>query len=168
MDVTSAADAAIDIDIESIKAMLDGFDPATLIPEISGIVGVIAAICRIAILVSPLILLGMGLAYLLLAPKEANYYFGYRTAFGMGSVSAWRHTQKVAGCLFGGLGLLLTAIMAMVCTIFTGMEAMDMVWLAVKCLIWEAVLSVAAVLAVNSIAMLTYDFKGNKRGKSKH
>ena len=162
---TAATEAAFDI--QSIKQMMDGFDPATLLPEISTIVGKVQLVCSVAILAAPLIMLFMGLAYLLFAPREANYYFGYRTAFGMGSVSAWRHTQKVAGIIFGGLGLVLTLLMLMICLTLSGREAMDMVWLAVKCLLWEGALGLIAVLSINSIAMYTYDFNGNRRRKSK-
>ena len=123
--------------------------------------------CSVAILAAHIIMLFMGLAYLLFAPREANYYFGYRTAFGMGSVSAWRHTQKVAGGIFGGLGLVLTLIMLMICLTLSGREAMDMVWLAVKSLLWEGALGLIAVLSINSIAMYTYDYNGNRRRKVK-
>ena len=162
---TAATEAAFDI--QSIKQMMDGFDPATLLPEISTIVGKVQLVCSLAILAAPVIMLLMGLAYLLFAPKEANYYFGYRTAFGMGSVSAWRHTQRVAGLVFGGLGLILTILMLMILLTFSGREAMDMVWLAVKCLLWEGALGLAAILSINSLAMYTYDYNGNRRRKAK-
>ena len=162
---TEATEAAIDI--KSIKEFMDGFDPAALLPDIGSIVGKVQLVCTIAILAAPIIMLLMGLAYLLFAPREANYYFGYRTAFGMGSVSAWRHTQKVAGLIFGGLGLLLTILMLMICITFSGREAMDMVWLAVKCLLWEGVLGLIAIFSINSVAMYTYDYNGNKRRKTK-
>ena len=162
---TAATEAAFDI--KSIKELMDGFDPASLLPEIGSVVGKVQLVCSIAILAAPVIMLLMGLAYLLFAPKEANYYFGYRTAFGMGSVSAWRHTQKVAGLVFGGLGLVLTILMLMILITFSGREAMDMVWLAVKCLVWEGVLGLAAIFSINSLAMYTYDYNGNRRRKSK-
>ena len=162
---TAATEAAFDF--KSIKELMDGFDPAALLPEVDTIVGKVQLVCSLAILAAPVIMLLMGLAYLLFAPKEANYYFGYRTAFGMGSVSAWRHTQKVAGLIFGGLGLLLTILMLMICITFSGREAMDMVWLAVKCLIWEGVLGLIAKFSINSIAMYTYDYNGNKRRKAR-
>ena len=162
---TAATEAAFDI--QSIKQMMDGFDPATLLPEIGTIVGKVQLVCSVAILAAPVIMLLMGLAYLLFAPKEANYYFGYRTAFGMGSVSAWRHTQRVAGLVFGGLGLVLTILMLMILLTFSGREAMDMVWLAVKCLLWEGALGLAAILSINSLAMYTYDYNGNRRRKAK-
>ena len=162
---TAATEAAFDI--QSIKQMMDGFDPAALLPEIGTIVGKVQLVCSVAILAAPIIMLFMGLAYLLFAPREANYYFGYRTAFGMGSVSAWRHTQKVAGIIFGGLGLVLTLLMLMICLTLSGREAMDMVWLAVKCLLWEGALGLIAIFSINSVAMYTYDYNGNKRRKSK-
>lgn len=167
MFLTSTAATEAAIDIKSIKEFMDGFDPAALLPDIGSIVGKVQLVCTIAILAAPIIMLLMGLAYLLFAPREANYYFGYRTAFGMGSVSAWRHTQKVAGLIFGGLGLILTILMLMICITFSGREAMDMVWLAVKCLLWEGALGLIAIFSINSVAMYTYDYNGNKRRKTK-
>ena len=167
MFLTSTAATEAAIDIKSIKEFMDGFDPAALLPDIGSIVGKVQLVCTVAILAAPIIMLLMGLAYLLFAPREANYYFGYRTAFGMGSVSAWRHTQKVAGLIFGGLGLILTILMLMICITFSGREAMDMVWLAVKCLLWEGALGLIAIFSINSVAMYTYDYNGNKRRKSK-
>ena len=151
--------------IDSIKEMMDGFDPAALLPQIDSIVDWVKLICRLAVLVGPVVLVLAGLSYLLLAPKEANYYFGYRTTFGMGSVAAWRHTQKVAGWMFAGVGLVLTVIMLMVCVTFGGLEPMTAVWRAAKCMIAEAVIALIVVLSINSVAAFTYDYKGNKRKK---
>ena len=151
--------------IDSIKEMMDGFDPAALLPQIDSIVDWVKLICRLAVLVGPIVLVLAGLSYLLLAPKEANYYFGYRTAFGMGSVAAWRHTQKVAGWMFASVGLVLTVIMLMVCVTFGGLEPMTAVWRAAKCMIAEAVIALIVVLSINSVAAFTYDYKGNKRKK---
>ena len=151
--------------IDSIKEMMDGFDPAALLPRIDSIVDWVKLICRLAVLVGPIVLVLAGLGYLLLAPQEANYYFGYRTTFGMGSVAAWRHTQKVAGWMFAGVGLVLTVIMLMVCVTFGGLEPMTAVWRAAKCMIAEAVIALIVVLSINSVAAFTYDYKGNKRKK---
>ena len=151
--------------IDSIKEMMDGFDPAALLPQIDSIVDWVKLICRLAVMVGPIALVLAGLSYLLLAPKEANYYFGYRTAFGMGSVAAWRDTQKVAGWMFAGVGLVLTVIMLMVCVTFGGLEPMTAVWRAAKCMIAEAVIALIVVLSINSVAAFTYDYKGNKRKK---
>ena len=101
--VTAATEP--ELDLESIKALMDGFDPATLLPDLSKVFGSLVTVCKFAVMAGPVVLLILGLAYLFLAPKEANYYFGYRCYYGMGSVNAWRFTQRIAGALLGLLGL---------------------------------------------------------------
>ena len=164
---TTAATEEV-LDIESIKQMLDGFEPAALLPDLTGLFGSLETVCRWAVLIGPAVLLVMGLAYLFLSPKEANYYFGYRTYFGMGSVHAWRFTQRLAGVTLGGLGLILTVVMFVISSGFGGMDVMDMVWKAVSCLVWEAVLALIANLAIGLAAFLLFDRKGEyRKGKKK-
>ena len=102
-EITAATEGSLDI--ASIKSVMDGFDPASLLPDLSMVCGSLVGVCRVAVMIGPGIALILGLAYLFLAPKEANYYFGYRCYFGMGSVRAWRFTQRIAGMILGGLGL---------------------------------------------------------------
>ena len=161
----SAAESLLNID--SIKEMMDGFDPASLLPELSSVFDFVAAVCRIAVLAGPIILLVLGLAYLLFAPKEANYYFGYRCYYGMGSVEAWRFTQRLAGAVLGGTGLILTGVMVFLSGGFAGMEAMDMVWKAFWCLVWQAVLILLANAAIWAVAFFRFDARGNYRNKKK-
>ena len=165
LDPTAATEAALDI--ESIKEIMDAFDPATLLPELGDIFSLVTGICRIAVMVAPVILLVLGVAYLLFSPKEANYYFGYRCYFGMGSVEAWRFTQRLAGAVLGGLGLILTGVMLVISMGFPGMEAMDMVWKAFWCLIWQGILALLANAGIWLAAFLRYDAKGNLRKKQK-
>ena len=164
---TAATELPVDIDIKAIKQLLDGFDPAALLPDIDTIVGKVQLVCTIAILIAPLVMLGMGLAYLFFAPKEANYYFGYRTAFGMGSVSAWRHTQRLAGLVFAGLGLALTIVMLLIAMTLSSRAPMDMAWLAAKCLLWQGILALLAIAAINGVTMYTYDYNGTRRRKKR-
>ena len=153
--------------IDSIKEMMDGFDPAALLPDLSSIFGKVELLCRIAILVGPVILLAMGLAYLLLAPKEANHYFGYKCYFGMGSVQAWRFTQRFAGIVLGTVGLILTITMAVISMGLPGLPIPDMVWKSVVCLFWQAVTALLAFETVNLTAMLLFDRKGVMRKQKK-
>ena len=155
------------VDIQSIKEMMDGFDPASLLPELNQVFDTMATVCRVAVLAGPIVLLVLGLAYLLLSPKEANYYFGYRCYYGMGSVQAWRFTQRIAGIVLGLLGLILTGVMLVVSGGFPGMDTMDMAWKALRCVLWEAALTVAAIASINSIAALTFDFRGEYRNRKK-
>ena len=163
-EITAATESSLDI--ASIKSIMDGFDPASLLPDLSKVFGSLVGVCRAAVMIGPVIALILGLAYLFLAPKEANYYFGYRCYFGMGSVRAWRFTQRIAGMILGGLGMILTVIMAIVTAGYGRMDAMDMVWSAVNCLIWEAVLLLIATIAINLIAMANFDAKGEYRHKA--
>lgn len=155
------------IDFESLKKAFENFDLATLFPKLDSVFGRITLICRVCVLVGPILLLILGLCYLFLAPKEANYYFGYRCYYGMGSVHAWRFTQRIAGMILGGLGLVLTVVMAVLSLGFAAMEIETMVWRAVWCLVWEAVLSLLATLAINGLAMYWFDRKGELRRRPK-
>lgn len=162
---TAPTELPFDIDLDTVKHLLDGVDPATLLPDVSTVVGKVQLVCTLAILAAPLVMLVLGIAYLFFAPKEANYYFGYRTAFGMGSVSAWRRTQKLAGLVFSILGLLLTVVMLLVSLTLPSRAPMDMVWLAVKCLLWQGALALLSKATINGLTMLHYNYRGTKRNK---
>lgn len=155
------------LDIESIKSLMDGFDPAALLPDLSDLFGSLATLCRFAVMIGPVVLLVLGLAYLFLPPREANYYFGYRCYFGMGSVQAWRFTQRIAGMLFGGVGLILTIVMFLISGGFAEMEVTDMVWRAAGCLAWQAIIAIVLTLLVNFLAFFFFDAKGGPRRRKK-
>ena len=163
----TAAAAEEGFDFEAVKALMDNFDPASLLPDLGSIFGWMELVCRIAVLIGPILVAAMGIAYLLFAPREANHYFGYRTYFGMGSVEAWRFTQRLSGIVLGLLGLALTGIMLVVSGGFAAMEVMDMVWLALKMLLIEAALVLLANVAISLTAMLRFDRKGEYRKKKK-
>ena len=151
------------LDVDSIKALLDGFDPATLLPDLSKVFDSLAPVCRIAVLAGPVVILLLGLSYLILTPKEANYYLGYRCYFGMGSEYAWRFTQRLAGFLFTGTGLALTVVMLVIAGRFRTMELSAMVWQAAACLVAELIVSVLLILIVNLSAAFRFDRKGRHR-----
>ena len=161
LDPTAATEAGLDFG--SIKDAMDAFDPASLLPELSEIFGTLPQVCRIAVMIGPVVLLILGLAYLFLSPKEANHYFGYRCYFGMGSVNAWRFTQRFAGALLGGLGLILTIVMYTITGKFDAMDVTEMVWKALDCLIWQAILAFLANLTINVTAAIRFDRKGDYR-----
>ena len=162
----TAAAAEEGFDFEAVKALMDNFDPAALLPDLGTIFGWMELACRAAVLVGPIILAVMGLSYLFFSPKEANYYFGYRTYFGMGSVQAWRFTQRLSGIVLGLLGLVMTGAMVLISNGFGKLEVVDMVWKTLKCLGVEAVLALAANGAIALVAMLRFDRKGEYRKKN--
>jgi len=163
METTAAAEELLDV--ESIKALLDGFDPGALLPDLSKVFDSLVPICRIAVLLGPVVLVLLGLSYLILSPKEANYYLGYRCYFGMGSEYAWRFTQRLAGWLFTLTGLALTAVMLVISAGFSHMSLQDMVWRAAACLVVELIASVLLILTVNLSAAFHFDRKGKHRRK---
>ena len=154
-----------ELNIDSIKALLDGVDPAALLPELSKVFDSLAPLCRLAVMVGPVVLLLLGLSYLLLSPKEANYYLGYRCYFGMGSEYAWRFTQRLAGFLFTGTGLVLTIVVFAISVSFPYMPLQDMVWKAASCLLVELAASILLILTVNLSAAFHFDRKGKHRRK---
>ncbi|MBQ8620825.1 MAG: SdpI family protein [Oscillospiraceae bacterium] len=149
--------------IDSLKALMDGFDPAALLPDLSTIVGKVELAMRIAVILGPVLLLVVGLLYFFAPPKEANYYFGYRCYFGMGSVNAWRFSQRLAGFVWGVLGLILSVVMLIVSSLFSGKEIMEIISSAVTCVIWEVVLVAISCLAINTLVALRYDRNGEER-----
>ena len=153
--------------IDDLKKVLEGSDLSAVLPDLSKIMDSLAPIMKIALMAGPIILLALGLMYLFVAPKEANYTFGYRCYFGMGSVNAWRYTQRLAGILFTGVGLILTLVMFGVTAGFQKLDVMDMLWKAVKCGIWEA----AIIALVNIVLQVTvafyFDGKGHLRRRKK-
>ena len=163
LDPTAATEAALDI--ESIKELMDAFAPASLLPELGDIFSTITTICQIAVMVGPILLLVLGLAYLFFSPKEATYYFGYRCYFGMGSVEAWRFTQRLAGIVLGLSGLILSGIMLLLSAGFPDMTPVEMVWRAFWCLIWQAVIALLANGGIWLAAFARFDARGNFRKK---
>lgn len=155
------------LDIASIKEIMDGFDPASLLPELSSLLELAVRFSKFAIFIGPVILLVMGLAYLFLSPKEANYHFGYRCYYGMGSVESWQFTQKLAGIVLGALGLILTIITLIVSMGLSTREPMDSVWRAVYCLIFQGVLALLANGAIWGVTAYLFDAHGLPRRRGK-
>jgi len=151
------------MNIEDLKSLMDAFDPAALLPEMNGVLDVILYAVRIATLLGPIVLLVLGLGYLIFAPKEANYYFGYRCLFGMGSVEAWRFTQRLSGMIWSVLGLVLTAAMVLLTNGFAELEVYDAVWTAVKYVLWEVGLVALSCLIINSVVMYRFTYDGDYR-----
>lgn len=153
--------------IEDFKGLMDGFEPATLLPELDPILGKLALIARVAVLIGPVMLLVMGLLYFFASPREANYRFGYRCYYGMGSIEAWQFTQSLAGIVWSALGLIFGIVMLLISAKFPQLETMDLLWRAVYCVGWEAGLTALACIGVNTVVAVRYDSRGNLRRKKR-
>ena len=149
--------------IENIKELMDGVDIGALLPDLQSLAEKIPVLARVAVLLGPLVLLFLGLHYLLLAPKEANYSTGYRFVWGMGSEESWRFMQRVAGIAWTVMGLALLILMAIQSMGFGQMELMDLLWKAAGCIAMQAALVLLSCLVINLIIFACYDRKGNRR-----
>jgi len=156
------------MDINALKELFADFGDfesliEKIVPDLSKVLGWAELIVRLAIMAGPLLLLGTGLLYLLAPPKEANYSAGYRCYWGMSSLAAWRFTQKVAGIGWTLLGLVLTVVMGVLGVGLQGMEPMDMVWTAVKYLIWQGGLVLVSRVIIGVIIFACFDRAGFPR-----
>ena len=151
------------MNIEDLKSIMDAFDPASLLPEMEGVLNALTVAVRLAILAGPVVVLALGVLFLVFAPKEANYILGYRCAFGMGSVEAWRFTQRLAGITWTVLGLVLTVAMFILTRKFGQLNAYDVVWTGAKYILWEVGLVAASSLFINGVVMTQFTYDGELR-----
>ena len=152
-----------DFDLENIKDSLDRIKLESLLPDLSNFESSVLSITRLAMILGPLVLLGLGVYYLVAAPKEANHSTGYRTWFGMGSVQAWKFTQRLAGSVWMVLGLVLAVIAALNVGKLYEMELMDAMFLAGKYIIGQAATVFVSVICINLLVFVRYDRKGIRR-----
>ena len=153
--------------VDFIKSLLGEFDPTALLPDLWAIFGSLDTALRIAVLAGPLCLLGLGLLYLLAAPKEANHLLGYRLFWGMASEEAWQFTQKTAGLVWLVLGLGMTVSMAFICNTYRDMAWEAMLLSALISVIVELLLVFVSKLLINALVVLRFDLKGSRRNEQK-
>ena len=151
------------MDMSSLGALFTDFDLAAFLPKIDTVMGWVETLLRICVMAGPLLLLGFGLLYLLAPPKEANHSLGYRFWWSMASLDAWQYTHRLVGIVWTALGSVLTFIMGLICNSFRRMEALDMVFSAVKCLGWVLALTAIACIAVDVMVVITFDKDGYRR-----
>ena len=149
--------------IAKLVDLINNFDPVSYLPDITSILGWADLFARICVMASPVIMLICGLRYLLLPPREANHEAGYRFYFGMGSVKAWRFTQKLAGIVWSAVGLILSVTMFLITGAFGQLDLMEMVDKAVLCILWEIGLILSSYIVINLTLIIRYNRHGNLR-----
>ena len=149
--------------MEAIVSLLKNFDLNALLPELSSFIGGLKLWLFLLLLVGPVLLLVLGAAYYFKPPKEANYAWGFRTYFTMGSVEVWQFTQRLAGMIWLILGGALTVIMLIVGLILNGQDAGTLATGAIWCVGIELALVVSSWIAINVIVLKFFDKDGNRR-----
>ena len=151
--------------MEKITALFEGIDLTKLVPQMDTLLEKLQWVARVAVMAGPVVMLVFGLWYLLLPPKEANYGAGFRTFFGMGSVEAWRMSQKIAGFAWTGCGLVLCVVMWIISRGFAAGELMDVAGKALLCLVWQVGVALVSYIAVAVTMTILYDSRGCRRGR---
>ncbi len=146
-----------------IISKIFAFDFAALVPDLPALLEKVCQIVRFAVFVGPVLLLVQGLFYLLCPPKEANHRMGFRTYFGMGSVEAWRYTQRMAGLIYSALGGVLLLIALIVSVLMIGKDPHRLVTTVATCLLWQAIPALLARLTVAVLAAVYFDKNGYRR-----
>lgn len=154
--------------IEKIKALLDGLDLQKIMPEMESFLGKVQPVLRFAVLIGPACLLILGILYLLVPTREANYHFGYRCFYGMGSQNAWKMTQRIVGALWTAMGIILLVVMTMFSARFASASVEEAVASAIRYILWEIGLIALSCVAVDITMAILYDRNGNRRGKKKN
>lgn len=142
---------------------LFNMDFTALVPNLNTMLGLVRFVLSLLVLAGPLSLLILGFLYLFMAPPEANYKFGFRTYFGMGSVEAWRFSQRIAGLAFGALGLVLLVIALIVDLTFIGKDTYQIASSAMVCLLWQAGLVIAVRLTIAILCAMFFTADGSRR-----
>lgn len=134
-----------------------------LIPKLDTLTGWVQWLVSLAVRIGPVCILILGLIYLLIPPKEANRKAGYRTYFGMGSIMAWRFTQRVAGILMIPIGLILTISAYITVAKFTSMDLMTMAGTAFGVIKAQVVCALIIFLFMFVLTAVIFDRKGDCR-----
>lgn len=151
--------------MDAITSFLESFDLNKILPKADTLLDNLAKFTKIALLAGPILLLLLGLVYLFLSPKEANHRFGFRTWFGMGSVAAWRFTQRLAGIFLGVVGLVMTIVMLVLSNRYIQLEPLEMLSAVFTCLIWQGAIAITCYICICFIVAVAFDSKGNPRRK---
>ena len=153
--------------MDAIRSLLNLFDIANYLPDLTLFSTVAKLVLWALMLVGPVLMLLLGLMYFMKPPAEANFSWGFRTYFGMGSVEAWRFTQKIAGATWTVLGLALLAISILISNQFPGMEPMAMLDKAVTCILWQIGLIFVFIVLINLVVTVRYDRNGDLRSEKR-
>lgn len=153
--------------MDKITDFLNNFSLEKYVPKLDSVMGWVQWLVSLAVRVGPICILVLGLIYLLIPPKEANHKAGYRTYFGMGSVMAWRFTQRAAGILMSVTGLILTIIAYTAVGKFPDMDLMTMADKAFSMIKLQVICALVIYIVMFVLTAVLFDRKGNSRFSGK-
>ena len=133
------------------------------VPKLDTLMGWVQWLISLSVRVGSVCILVLGLIYLFIPPKEANRVAGYRTYFGMGSILAWRFTQRVAGLLMSVFGLILTIIAFVTVAKFRGLDTSEMTDLAFRCIKGQLICVLIIWIFMFVLTTVMFDRHGYRR-----
>ena len=150
--------------MEKITELLDKLENlGDLLPKLNTLTGWVQWLISLAVRVGPVCILVLGLIYLFIPPKEANHKAGYRTYFGMGSVMAWRFTQRIAGALMTLTGLILTIIAYRAVGKFADLSLMEMAEKAFSLIKVQVICALVIYIFMFLLTAVMFNRKGERR-----
>lgn len=152
--------------MEKITEILDKLDLAKLVPELDKLMDLALNVARFAVRVGPMCILILGIIYLFLHPNEANRKAGYRTFFGMGSVHAWRFTQRVSGFIMIIVGLFLNGAAKKAAEGFTMQDSDAMIEKAFALIKVQILWAVIIFVFMALLTTVMFNAKGKCRFKA--
>ena len=151
------------MNIDSLIGLVNGLDPEQLLPDLELLLTKLVPMIRVAVLAGPTALLILGLVYTFLAPKEANHTLGFRCWWGMGSVEAWRFTQKLAGITWAVLGLVMGGVMLYQSGRYPQMPYEQMLFQAAKAIVWQIGIVIVSIMIINIVLIVKFNHRGESR-----
>ena len=147
--------------MEKITELLDKLENlGDLLPKLNTLTGWVQWLISLAVRIGPICILVLGLIYLLIPPKEANRKAGYRTIFGMGSITAWHFTQRVAGALMSVIGGILTISAYITVAKIAKLDLMDMAYAAFQAVKAQVVWALIIFVFMFVITAVMFDYRG--------
>lgn len=146
--------------MDKIMNLFNDLSLEKYIPKMDSVLDSLQWLIEWSIKIGPLCLLVLGLIYMLIPPKEANRYFGFRTYFGMGSISAWLFTQRVAGALMTIVGLSLLLIANGAVKTFGSMDLMAMSEKALALIKTQIIAALVIYVVMFLLTLVMFNRKG--------
>ena len=147
--------------MEKITELLDKLENlGDLLPKLNTLSGWVQWLISLAVRIGPICILVLGLIYLLIPPKEANRKAGYRTIFGMGSITAWHFTQRVAGALMTAIGAILTVSAYITVARIAKLDLMDMAYAAFRAVKAQVIWALIIYIFMFVLTAVMFDYHG--------
>ena len=151
--------------LDSITSALENFDLGAILPDLFALFSSVQSLCVLLLMISPLLLLGLGVWYLFWPRKEVGRRSGFTTYFATGSQEAWLFTQKMAGLIWAVLGGVLTIVMGIVCISLSGNDMRQVTQTTQSCLIWQIILVAISWLTLHILPAVFFTKTGERRRK---